>query len=125
MLIRRFQIQALTISSTCQSSASTSRNWLFNLPDAEYQRCCPPDHVAAGSTTTDDGRRMSINVEQIGQALVILHNVGEITEKHHCRMVSHSDVYTPNGARRSKSSGTSASNPQITSIANTPTALSA
>jgi len=31
-------------------------NWLLNLPDAEYQRCCPPDHIAAGSTTTDDGR---------------------------------------------------------------------
>lgn len=72
-------------------------DWLFNLPDAEYQRCCPPDHIAAGSTTTDDGQRMSINVEQIGEALVIQHYVGKITEKHHCRMVSHSDVYTPNG----------------------------
>jgi hypothetical protein len=72
-------------------------DWLFNLPDAEYQRCCPPDHIAAGATTTDDGERMSINVEQIGEALVIQHYVGEITEKHHCHMVSHSDVYSPNG----------------------------
>jgi hypothetical protein len=47
--------------------------WLLNLPDAEYQRCAPPDHIAGGSTTTDDGRRMSINVEQIGTALVIQH----------------------------------------------------
>jgi 4-carboxymuconolactone decarboxylase len=22
--------------------------WLLNLPDAEYQRCAPPDHIAAG-----------------------------------------------------------------------------
>jgi hypothetical protein len=27
-------------------------DWLLTLPDAEYQRCCPPDHVAAGSTTS-------------------------------------------------------------------------
>jgi hypothetical protein len=38
-------------------------DWLLNLPDAEYQRCAPPDHIAAGSTTTDEGRPMSINVE--------------------------------------------------------------
>ncbi len=25
--------------------------WLMNLPDAEYQRCAPPDHIACGSTT--------------------------------------------------------------------------
>lgn len=29
-------------------------DWLFNLPEAEYQRCCPPDHISAGSTRTDD-----------------------------------------------------------------------
>jgi hypothetical protein len=40
-------------------------DWLFNLPDAEYQRCSPA-HIAAGHTTTDDGRPMSINVETIG-----------------------------------------------------------
>ena len=34
-------------------------DWLFNLPEAEYQRCCPPDHIAAGATSTDNGRRMS------------------------------------------------------------------
>jgi hypothetical protein len=72
-------------------------DWLFNLPEAEYQRCCVPDHIAAGVTTTDEGRRMSINVETIGQTLVIQHYVGEITEKHLCRMVSQSDVITPNG----------------------------
>jgi hypothetical protein len=72
-------------------------DWLRTLPDAEYQRCAPPDHIAAGYSTTDDGRPMSINVEQVGPALVVQHYVGEITEKHHCRMVSTSDVYTEFG----------------------------
>ncbi|HTK11408.1 MAG TPA: hypothetical protein VL485_29830 [Ktedonobacteraceae bacterium] len=71
--------------------------WLFTLSEAEYQRCCPPDHIAAGYTTTDDGRPMSINVEMIGTGLVIQHYVGEITEKRYCKMVSTSDVFTPNG----------------------------
>ena len=72
-------------------------DWLLNLPDAEYQRCAPPDHIAAGYTTSDDGRPMSINVEQIGTGLVIQHYIGEVIEKHHCHMVSLSDVYTPHG----------------------------
>ncbi len=71
--------------------------WLMNLPDAEYQRCAPPDHIACGSTTSDDGQKMSINVEQIGEGLVIQHYIAETLEPHHCKMVSHSDVYTPHG----------------------------
>jgi hypothetical protein len=51
-------------------------DWLFNLPDAEYQRCLPA-HIAAGHTTSDDGRPMSINVETIGEALMVQHFVGE------------------------------------------------
>jgi putative intracellular protease/amidase len=65
-------------------------DWLFHLPDAEYQRCSHA-HIAAGTTTTDDGRAMSINVETIGDALVIQHYVAEIREPHLCRMVSISD----------------------------------
>jgi hypothetical protein len=72
-------------------------DWLLNLPDAEYQRCAPPDHLAAGSTTTDDGRAMSINVEMIGGTLVIQHYVAEVQAAHHCHMVSLSDVQTPAG----------------------------
>jgi len=72
-------------------------DWLLNLPDKEYQRCAPPDHKAAGYTTTDDGRPMSINVEMIGTGLVIQHYVAEVAEKQHCRMVSLSDVLTPRG----------------------------
>jgi hypothetical protein len=70
---------------------------LLHLPDAEYQRCAPPDHIAAGTTTTDDGRPMSINVEQIGGGLMVQHYVAEVHEPRHCRMVSLSDVQTPTG----------------------------
>src|SRR3974377_425270 len=72
-------------------------DWLLPLPDAEYQRCAPPDHIAAGTTTTDDGRPMSINVEVIGGTLMVQHYVAEVHEPHHCRMVSLSDVQTPAG----------------------------
>ena len=72
-------------------------DWLLHLPDAEYQRCAPPDHIAAGTTTTDDGRPMSINVEVIGGSLMVQHYVADVHERHHCRMVSLSDVQTPAG----------------------------
>lgn len=75
-------------------------DWLFNLPEAEYQRCCPPDHISAGSTRTDDGTRMSINVEMIGKTLMVQHYVAEIARPSLCRMVSTSDAFTPNGRTR-------------------------
>ena len=71
-------------------------DWLFNLSDAEYQRCSSA-HIAAGATTTDDGRLMSINVETIGNALVIQHYVAEVHTPHLCRMISQSDSITPAG----------------------------
>jgi hypothetical protein len=75
-------------------------DWLFNLPNDEYKRCCPPDHIAVGTTSTDDGKRMSINVERIGETLMIQQYVAEIAEKHHCRMVSTSDAFSANGRTR-------------------------
>jgi hypothetical protein len=36
-------------------------DWLLKLPEAEYQRCCPPDHIACGATSIDDGKPMSLN----------------------------------------------------------------
>ncbi|SON57180.1 hypothetical protein HDIA_3639 [Hartmannibacter diazotrophicus] len=74
-------------------------DWLFNLPEAEYQRCCSPDHIAAGTTSTDDGRRMSINVEMIGTSLVVQHYVAEEATASYCRMNSISDVFPPSGGR--------------------------
>ncbi len=70
--------------------------WLFTPPDAEYQRCSPA-HIAAAATRTDDGRRMSINVETIGGELMVQHYVEDIGEKHHCRVLSTSDLLTPTG----------------------------
>ena len=40
---------------------STLLTGLLNLPDAEYQRCAPPDHIAAG---IDDDRRRATDVDQ-------------------------------------------------------------
>ncbi|MBB2949112.1 hypothetical protein FB565_008917 [Actinoplanes lutulentus] len=71
--------------------------WLKALPDKEYQRCAPGDHKAAGYTVDDDGTPMSINVEMIGTGLVIQHYRYEQAGPHYCRMVSTSDVLTPNG----------------------------
>jgi hypothetical protein len=72
-------------------------DWLFTLPEAEYLRCCVPDHIAAGVTTTDDGRRMSINVEMVGTGLVVQHYVAEEATPSYVRMNSISDVFTAYG----------------------------
>jgi hypothetical protein len=74
--------------------------WLFKLPEAEYRRCCAPDHISCGITSTDDGKPMSINVEMIGKALMIQHYVAEVATPALCRMVSVSDAFTPNGRTR-------------------------
>jgi hypothetical protein len=74
--------------------------WLFHLPEAEYCRCCPPDHISCGTTSTDDGTPMSINVEMIGKTLMIQHYVAEVATPSLCRMVSTSDAFTPAGHTR-------------------------
>ena len=66
--------------------------WLFNLGDEEYQRCSV-DHIAAGSNRAPNGRRMSLNVEEIGGSFIVQHYVEDITEKNHCRVISTSDVF--------------------------------
>jgi hypothetical protein len=75
-------------------------DWLFKLPEAEYRRCCPPDHISCGVTSTDDGTPMSINVEMIGKTLMIQHYVAEVATPALCRMVSISDAFTPNDHTR-------------------------
>jgi hypothetical protein len=71
-------------------------SWCFSLPDSEYQACSPA-HCAAGATATTDGRRVSINVENIGGSLIVQHYVEDIGEPDHLRLVSHSDLFTPTG----------------------------
>lgn len=70
--------------------------WCFTLPDEEYQGCSPA-HVAAGFTTSRDGRRMSINVEVIGGTLMVQHYVEMVGEKHHLVLDSVSDLFTTTG----------------------------
>jgi hypothetical protein len=69
-------------------------DWLFHLPSGEYERCGPPAHIAAGVSTTGDGIPMSINVELIGDWLMIHKYLGEVTDAQHCRMVSTSDLFS-------------------------------
>jgi len=74
-------------------------DWLAHLGNAEFQRCCPPDHIACGFTHTDDGRPMSINIETVGPSLLIQQYVAEVFEAQLCRMVSVSDVFPLSGGR--------------------------
>src|SRR5260370_25402504 len=65
-------------------------DWLFNVDELEYINCTPHSkaHLAAGLTHSSDGKRMSINVEDIGGALIVQHYHEAMSEKLHCRVVS-------------------------------------
>ncbi|WP_293927708.1 hypothetical protein [Sphingobacterium sp. UBA6320] len=71
-------------------------DWLLNLPDAEYQRCST-QHIAAAISTTFDGEPVSLNVETIGDALMVQHYVAVVHEPAYCRMLSISDSITKGG----------------------------
>lgn len=71
-------------------------SWCFTLPESEYQACSPA-HFSAGTTTAPDGQRMAINVEVIGGSLMVQHYTEEISKPDHLRLVSNSDVFSPNG----------------------------
>lgn len=72
-------------------------DWLLTVSEAEYQRCCVPDHISCGLTKSDDGQQMMINVEMIGTGLVVQHYVAEEMTPTYCRMNSISDVFTAAG----------------------------
>lgn len=88
--------ETLLVDSHCTASIPLELDridlteWLFALSDADYRRCST-QHFAAGTSRSDDGRRMSINVERIGETLLFEHYVEDISEAHHCRVVSVSD----------------------------------
>ncbi len=71
--------------------------WVFTLADDEYQRCSQA-HIAAGASIDPAGKRVSINVEKVGN-LIISHYNEDVSEKDHCRVVSTSDVLTAQGGR--------------------------
>jgi hypothetical protein len=96
---RTLSLSTVTAVINAPIKAVDVADWLFNLPDAEYQRCSHA-HIAAGTTTTDDGVPMSINVETIGDAPMVQHYVGEVREPHRCRMVSISDAITAAGRNK-------------------------
>jgi hypothetical protein len=93
-----FTLSISTVTATIHAPIGQVNiaDWILHLPDAEYQRCSSA-HIAAGSTTTDDGRPMSINVETIGDAFVVQHYVAEVLDPHFCRMVSISDSISSAG----------------------------
>jgi len=66
--------------------------WLFTLTDEEYQQCSIA-HIAGAATRSSDGKRMSINVEMAGPALMVQHWTEEIAEKQHGRLISLSDMF--------------------------------
>lgn len=70
--------------------------WCFSLSEKDYQDCSPA-HIAAGFTTTSDGRRMSINVEIIGGSLMVQHYVETLGQHDRLILESVSDVFTPSG----------------------------
>lgn len=70
--------------------------WLFTLKDHEYQLCSPA-HIAAGNTFSKEGKRMSINVEQVADNMLVQHYVEDISNRDHCRVVSYSDSFSPAG----------------------------
>jgi hypothetical protein len=93
---RTLSLSTVTATINAPIEKVNIADWLLHLPDAEYQRCAHA-HIAAGNTTADDGRAMSINVETIGDAFVVQHYVAEIHEPQLCRMVSISDSISPTG----------------------------
>ncbi|MFD7872886.1 hypothetical protein ACFV5G_01935 [Streptomyces sp. NPDC059766] len=75
-------------------------DWVFTITDGEYQ-ACSKDHLAAASTLTLEGKRMSINVERVGN-LMVQHYVEDIAERSHVRLVSLSDSIGPDIGARTK-----------------------
>lgn len=74
--------------------------WVFTLTDADYQ-ACSKNHIAAAATRTPDGKRMSINVEHVGN-LMVQHYVEDIADRSRCRLVSLSDSIGPSITSRVK-----------------------
>lgn len=94
-------MQLSGVTCSCVINAPVERvdlaTWLFKLPEGEYRRCCRPDQISCGTTLTDAGKPMVINVEMIGHALMIQRYVAETATPTLCKLVSVSEAFTPNG----------------------------
>jgi hypothetical protein len=82
------------------ASAIDLTEWIFTLTDSEYQ-ACSKNHIAAAATFTPEGKRMSINVEHVGN-LMVQHYVEDVAERNACRLVSVSDSIGPDIASKGK-----------------------
>ena len=81
-------------------SAIDLADWVFTLRDDEYQ-ACSKNHVAAAATFAPDGKRMSINVEHVGN-LMVQHYIEDIAERGAVRLVSLSDSIGPDIGSKTK-----------------------
>jgi hypothetical protein len=73
---QRAAVSTLTATTHAPIEKVNIADWILHLPDAEYLRCSTA-HIAAGSTTIDDGRPLSINIETIGNAFAVHHYVAK------------------------------------------------
>jgi hypothetical protein len=73
--------------------------WLFSLTSPDYVRSCAPDHLAFGTSTTDDGQPMAIAAETVGDALLVHRWVAQVHRAERCVLVSTSDVFFNTGGR--------------------------
>lgn len=73
-------------------------DWIFSVDELEYNNCTPvsKSHIAAGFTHSPDGKRMSINVEYVGGALIVEHYIEDVSERLHCRVQSTSTLLIDN-----------------------------
>lgn len=94
-------MQLSDVTCSCVINAPIEKvdlaTWLFNLSEGEYRRCCSPDHISCGTTLTDEGQRMVLNVEMIGHALMIQRYVAETATPTACKLVSFTEAFTPDG----------------------------
>jgi hypothetical protein len=74
----------------CAAEKIDITDWLFTLKDQEYQSCSA-SHTAAGTSVSQDGKRMSVNVERIAGNLFVQHYIEEVGARNHCRVNSVSD----------------------------------
>ncbi len=80
----------------CSADKIDITDWLFTLKDQEYQSCSV-SHIAGGTSVSQNGKRMSINVERIAGNLLVQHYIEEVGERNHCKVNSVSDSFSDLG----------------------------
>lgn len=94
--MKAFTESTMTVVINAPLESIDLTEWLFTLKDHEYQACSSA-HIAGGNSISKEGKRMSINVEQIADNLLIQHYIEDIVQRNHCRVYSVSDSLSPAG----------------------------